>query len=289
MENRQHYTIDDLARFSPWPARLLGVEQWEVRRKTPEEVLREYNNDKWGVFLEKVRASSVPLTIDDAERWDMDLPHEALVWHSGRFEPMSYLAANALYVQLVSEALRSCTPAAALVELGCGYGKVVLRLLADSVFGATPWYAADYAQAGVDVVKHLAANGGVDVHTGWCDFTDPALTDMEIPEGAVILTSYATPCVPELSEGFVEALIERRPKAVVHIEPCYEHCDTSTLLGLLRMRYLEVNDYNRNLMTLLRAFRDRGRIAIDREEPTVFGTNPLLSASVIVWHPLQNE
>jgi hypothetical protein len=57
----------------------------------------------------------------------------------------------------------------------------------------------------------------------------------------------------------------------------------------VRWRYIEVNDYNTNLVTELHERRDRGVIEIVEERPAVFGSNPLLAASVIVWRPLRRN
>jgi len=53
-----------------------------------------------------------------------------------------------------------------------------------------------------------------------------------------------------VSKVYVHAIAALRPAAVVNVEPCYEHCSSSTLTGLLRRRYIEINDYNRNLMSV---------------------------------------
>ncbi|MEP6905750.1 MAG: hypothetical protein ABI875_06670 [Gemmatimonadales bacterium] len=50
-----------------------------------------------------------------------------------------------------------------------------------------------------------------------------------------------------------------------------------------------MNDYNTNLVTVLHEQRDRGVIEIVEERPAVFGSNPLLAASVIVWRPLRHN
>jgi len=112
---------------------------------------------------------------------------------------------------------------------------------------------------------------------------------MRIPPGAVIYTSYAAQYVPRLSSSFVDQLALFSPSVVIHIEPCYEHCEGKTLLGLIRQRYIEVNDYNTNLVTVLHEQRDRDDIEILEERPAVFGSNPLLAASVIVWRPLRRD
>jgi hypothetical protein len=103
----------------------------------------------------------------------------------------------------------------------------------------------------------------------------------------VIYTSHAAQSVPRLSAAFVDGLSALSPSAVIHIEPCFEHTGGKTLLGLLRRRYIEMNDYNTNLITILHEQRERGTIDIVEERPAVFGSNPLLAASVIVWRPLR--
>ena len=75
----------------------------------------------------------------------------------------------------------------------------------------------------------------------------------------------------------------RWPARLLGFEPCYEHCNAMTLLGLMRRRYIEMNDYNMNLATLLHARQKQGEISILREEAAVFGSNPLLACSIIIW------
>lgn len=283
---QRHYTLDDLPRYSPWPARLLGVELWKQRAKTPEAVLHEYDVDKWGVLLARMEQSDERLTVEDVDNWCFDVPEPALVWAHERFKPMSYLAAHRIYMELVSEVLQRLLPASAIAELGCGYGSIILKLARSSSFDGIPFFAAEYTNSGIAMAQRLAAAEHLSVEVGHCDFAAPSVTDIQLPPGAVVFTSFATPYVPALQDSFVESLLALQPKAIVHFEPCYEHCDNTTLFGLLQQRYLEVNDYNRNLLTLLKKHEEQGRIALVREEKTVFGSNPLLSASILVWQPV---
>ena len=108
---------------------------------------------------------------------------------------------------------------------------------------------------------------------------------LDIPEGALIYTAYAAQYVQPVTDELVKGLIALRPSAVVHVEPVYEHCDPSTLLGLLRPRYIEVNGYNRNLSTILHHHEQLGSLEIIQESVPGFGPNPLLAASVIAWKP----
>jgi hypothetical protein len=66
-------------------------------------------------------------------------------------------------------------------------------------------------------------------------------------------------------------------RRVVHLKPTYEtHGDS--LLGMMRRRYAELNDYNQNLVSLLRPFS----ATIEQD---LLGINPLNTTSKIAWQP----
>jgi hypothetical protein len=56
---------------------------------------------------------------------------------------------------------------------------------------------------------------------------------------------------------------------------------------MLSKRYIEVNDYNRDLVTILHKHSDRGEIEIVHEEKAVVGVNALLPMSIIAWRPVR--
>jgi hypothetical protein len=193
------------------------------------------------------------------------------------------------YKDFVAAVLTPYVPAAALVELGAGYGSIVIDLARRPVFHDMLVLAGELTTSGTRLIAMLADAEGVSIHAGHCDLMSVPVTTLAIPPKALIYTSYAAQYIPLLSQSFVESLIALDPATVVHIEPCYEHCEGKTLLGLMRRRYIQVNDYNTNLVTVLREQSDRGAIEIVDERPAVFGSNPLLAASVIVWRPLRHR
>jgi hypothetical protein len=284
----QRFTVDDLARYSPWPARLLGQEPWETRIKSPDEIEREYGVEKWGSMLERARASTAPVGLDEANAWVVEGVPRSLVAVKDELVEMSAAEAHAGYIDFIAASLEPYLPAAALVELGCGYGSVILDLARRPGFAGPALFAADYTTSGPALAAMIADAEGLSVTTGSCDLSRNPITSLEIPEGALIFTAYATQCVPVLDSDFIDGLAALRPKAIVHIEPEWEHCPTNTVLGLLRRRYIEANGYNRNLVTLLHAEVERGRATLLEETPAVFGPNPLYSASVTVWTPTGN-
>jgi hypothetical protein len=194
--------------------------------------------------------------------------------------------AHSRYRDLVARALNEhVTGATALVELGAGYGSVIVDLASRPEFAGLPAFGLDLTAAGAELIARMAAAQEVIVKSGLCDLLANSVTDVSIPEGALVYTSYAAHYEPTHARGFIDRIAALGQKTTVFIEPCYEHCDDSTLLGLLRRRYIEVNDYNTNLVTLLHEQSDAGRVKILDERKAAFGHHPLLAASVIAWEP----
>ncbi len=278
-------TINDLPMYSPWPARLLGLEPWASREKTPEEITREYEHEKWGPLLTRVRSAGGRVTLAEVNQWMLGEAPPSVFCDGESFELMEQSAAYQRYIDFVSDSLQAYGPVPSIVELGAGHGGVLLDLASRSVFAGVEFLGGEYTRSGEEIIRLLAAAAQLRVSAGHCDFASRPLSDLTIPEGSLIYTSYATPCVRQLPSSFVEELAAFRPKAVLHFEPCFEHCEPGSLLGLLRQRYIEVNGYNVNLVTLLKQQEREGKIRILDERPAVMGMNPLLVVSTLVWEP----
>ena len=135
------------------------------------------------------------------------------------------------------------------------------------------------------MTKICARNQGQALRVGHCDFLADPITDLVLEPGAIIFTCIAACTLPNLTERFLSGLMALRPRLVVHFEPFYEHCDGSSLLDLLRRRYVEINDYNQNLLTLVREAEAADRLTIVGEIRDLFGTNPLFPVSMVAWSP----
>lgn len=279
------FTVDDLARYSLWPARLLGLSPWETRTKTPLEIEREFGTEKWGKLLQRATASAGDTRLDTVNEWSREGAASTLVSVGKDLVEMTPRESHTAYLNFIAKQLEAYLPATALVELGCGYGSVILDLARRPGFSQLPLFAADFTTSGPALASIIAEAEGIQLTTGSCDLSRNPVTDMPVPAGALVFTAYAAQYVEELSAGFIGGLAALRPKAVVHIEPVLEHCDTRTVLGLLRRRYIEANGYNRNLVTVLQEEAARGGIRLLQEKLPAFGPNPLLAASVIAWVP----
>lgn len=275
-------SLDDLPRYSEWPARLLGLEAYLVRYKGEAEVRREYEVDKWGALLRQVRALEAP-TVLDVESAFVDLDAVLPCYEDGSL----FLATERImldkHLSLYERTLRPYLDTAnALVELGAGYGSKLLGLGGRHGFADIPLYAGEYTSAGRELIELVSRTSLREIKVGHCDFRNMRIEGLNVPENALIFTSYATHYVPSLAAGFLDFLAALKPRAVIHFEPCYEHFAGPTLHSLMCRRYVELNDYNRNLASLVEEQRAAGRI-LSRVRRNVLGSNPFLPLSVIEW------
>ncbi len=277
-------TIDELPRYSPWPARLLGLAEFNAREKTAANVLREYNEDKWGAMLRLFDRHAIS-SVEDLEALVEDSAAELACLVDGELRVMGLVEAHRLYFEAVSRRLAAYADASALVEFGCGYGAMLLRLARDPAFRHLPIVGTEFAPNGVKVFEQLAARSGIACRAGACDLTQNPITPIAVPPGALLCTVMALPCIPTLDVGMFKALAALRPAVVCHIEPVPEFADETSMLGLLTRRYAPFNRYATGIMDTLRRAEAEGVLEIIATEPAIFGMNPLLPASFIAWRP----
>jgi hypothetical protein len=283
---KRNYALDELAAHSPWPARLLGLVPWEPKIKNPAEVTREFEHEKWGPLWQRVQNADNPATLATISSWFEESGSQEFCSDGPEFVLLTAAEANQVWLELIAKEIKAWLPAPALVELGCGFGNVLLSMAKRFDRDAGQIIGGEYTESGVNLLEYLARQEKVAVHAGRCDLGAPGITSLAIPPDSVIYTSYATHYVPYFAPRFVEDICSFRPRIVIHFEPCYEHAKVDSMIGLMRRRYIEVNDYNRNLVTVLEAAEKEGHIQICRQSPNLFGRNPLLPASLIAWKPV---
>lgn len=280
------YTVNDLPSYSRWPARLLGIEPWQPRQRTRADLLREYDQDEWGGLLRKLASAKLPITMDELDALYIgDLSELSLRSWGEELSLLSEMESRLEHQRLVETSLEKLFPASAVVEFGAGYGGMILRMASSPRFRVIPLLAGELTRSGREVIQTMARASNLPVTVGHCDLGSPDIADFPIPEGALIFTSFALTYLSQLDRTFFERMAALKPKAVVHFEPFHEHFRGTTMLSLLRRRYLEVNDYNLNALTVAHEEQRAGRIRILREEPNVYGGNPLLPVSVLAWAP----
>lgn len=279
-------TLNDLPRFSPWPYRLLGLQSCAQKQKNTSELLREFEQEKWGKLLGMAEKHSDPLTLSQVLEWEWgEQPRETLISLEESFEVLSPKEGRQLLVDWVQASLRPYLPSLHLVELGAGFGNILIELGKSEAYHQTHFYAGELTQSGQTLIQRLSHTHQVACTVGNCDFNRAPMTSLKLPQGVIIYTVMAAICIPELQNHFIEELLQYDPQVVFHWEPCYEALKTETLLDALRKRYFEVNDYNRNIRSLIQRYVDRGVIEWVTYQPNKLGLNPLLPFTLFGWRP----
>jgi hypothetical protein len=249
-----------------WTRRLLGLEEFSVRR-TKEKIQEEYGRQKWGRLLKREfadlkQAKEIELEILFGPDWRTQ---EAFLSFKNEIFRTTHRLGVRLYFDLIRTRFEKYT-ADCYCELGCGYG-YNFSLFDGFVYGG------EFTDSGVAVGRHL----GLDV--SHFDFYDRASYKMIRPR-SLVFTIQALEQMPDTSEFLEGMRLQRRRIAVVlHMEPAILS-ERHDLLGLLRNRYLELNDYCRNLVDLLRQAAD---IEVLEFEPDCIGKPPLTSLHFIAW------
>ena len=168
----------------------------------------------------------------------------------------------------------------AVVELGAGFG-YNLHLLSKISKKNVEYLGGEYSRNAVTLAAKVfegRANISVE-HFNFYDEDYAILKKIDRP--IVLFTAHAIEQIPDISNMFkVLSKYRKKIRSVVHLEPLYS-TDKSTLLGLMRQRYAEVNDYSRNLLPLL---EKTSGIKITSVKRDVMGGSPLNPTSVIKWH-----
>jgi hypothetical protein len=270
-------TLDELPRHSPWPARLLGLEAAGREPRTAASVLREYDRDKYAPLLAAVEREP-GMSVEDVKRLELGDPGTPVVMSEGD-RLLLVPAAEAVrrsvdtVTALVAE---QAAGAGAVVDLGCGYGYQLAQLA--PVLPGVRLLGGEYAPSAVALAGRLHAGDGIAVEE--FDFLAGRPGPLARAENALVLLSYVLTTVPDVAAA-VELLAAQRERiGRVVVFDADRSLFGDGLLGLLRRRYVEVNDYRCELLDVLRARTD---VTIERVDADVIGPNALLPASVIVF------
>lgn len=276
--------LNDLPRYSPWPGRLLGPDAWKQVTRDREKVAAEYDRDKYARCLAFFDSTHPSPSIEDVRGAEFkgDVEHPTCASMGDELFLVPFMEAYDMYYDLVAgNVLPLIEEGTTVVELGCGYGYNLAMLQKRAKVSAV-FRGGEYSQNAVALASKLFAGQEKEIAVERFDFYDPSYAILDSIQGPIVLfTAGAIEQIPDIANFFsVLPRYKDKIKAVIHCEPVFE-LQGDDLLGLLRKKYLDVNDYNRNLLSELES--RAGTIEIVRQERNVFGFNALNPASVIEW------
>lgn len=256
---------DYLNKDNAWSHRLLGLTAFQKKRDV-SQIEREYNQDKYA------KLEAVQLTSMEDYR-TLELEQAGLPVNTARpvislgdklFE-VTVPEARKMYYDLIRTNVLKYR-SERICELGCGYG-YNLTLFDGEVYGG------EYSSNAVSIARRL----GMDVR-GFNYYREEDYHFIR-PE-TTVFTSHSIEQIPDATV-IIENLrrIKNNVRYVVHIEPTVLP-ERSTLLGLMRNRYMELNDYNSNLRDILMQASDIELLDVQLD---VYGVVPLNSSNIFVW------
>lgn len=275
-------TLDQLPKYTPWTARLLGFEAFSQKTRSSAEVLREYDQEKWSSVLRYLESTDTRSSDEILAAQGLNPDSECAFMRNDRYFVARAADIMSQYEELLAREIQPYLQDD-LVELGCGIGDKLIYL--SKLYDSINVWGGEYTASGLKSAKALAKGYGIDVEFTLFDYNDPD-SMFFIKSGSLVYTSHSIEQIPELRSEFLDELIRKQPKYVIHFEPCYEDQDSQSLIGLMRKKYIELNDYNRNLIDLLNDYNRRGLIEIISHKKNVFSDTPFNPTSVVVWAPV---
>jgi hypothetical protein len=275
-------SLNDLPAWSPWPSRIMGLSGWKVPVRNLDKIASEYDQDKYRKLLEWVEKQTGEISLAQAQHGLIDMggltPEKQICM--SRCQELFLCTVEETFGEHFRELAAHVSPAftgcRSVVELGSGAGFNLWYLKPE--FPTLEFAGADFSGNAVKVAQRFHQNV-----VQFNFYEQDSYSFLEgLPEPIAVFTCHALEQLPTAAPFVVHlGRYRKRIKAVVNFEPVTELHSQETMLGLLRTRYTEMNDYNRDLLS---AVRLTPGLEIDRVEYDVIGVNPLNPSSVLAWH-----
>lgn len=300
----------EAAVYSPWPDRLLGLEEWQKPRRSYEEMIAEYNEgwyrsllDEWTAFLseaapaQRTAALAAKFFYRVAKRVAQDVEKNSAVYRSSQREYLfsvgdEFLAGDLTlgtmfhWDVIVRYVDRQRGDIRTIVEPGCGSGvnlfNLYTRLDLETIVGG------DICSNAVALANGISGALGVPGRFQAFDYADPASL-RSLTDGAddyILLTCHSIEQVQIAETHVVEQILAlpNPPRLVIHCEPVVEAGERS-LMGQLCLQYASRNRYNMDLLPSLVRCEQAGRLEIVDYQQRVFGFSAFNPTSLISWQP----
>lgn len=153
------------------------------------------------------------------------------------------------------------------------------------LFPNTPATGLDWAPAAVQIAELLREKCGMKVSGRRFDFFNPDRS-LEVGRDAGIFTMCALEQIGDRFGPFLQFLLDKKPKRVVHIEPTLEAYDPSIEHDRLAIAYHESRKYLSGLLPALKELAAEGQIRLIHSQRSTFGSRFHECMSVHVWEPV---
>ena len=250
-------------------------------KKNEKEVLREFNSEKWKKILDKIKSfNSVSINFTDKLN---NNNKDKNFYLDGKFilkdnNKKIFKKTLEIYSKIIKKYIDK-TKKNYIAELGAGYGSKIINL-SNNFFNNCEISALDISTNAIKIAKKIKVKNKI--KTGYCNFFNYKIDKNIVNNQSIIFTSYSLHYIPKHKEKIIDFFIKLNPKVVIFFEPCFELYPNTKYFELCK-KYTMQNNYSVNLIKILKKFEKNKKIKILKIKKNVFGANPLLPFSIIVW------
>lgn len=276
-------SINELPRYSPWPARILNMEPFEQLVRDMNTIDMEYDKDKYARLLDYCKKAQHNLTVIDLKEYELSYLNEEL--YISR-EGQLYLATHREYITLENETIVKALsgPVAevdVVVELGCGYGYNIAIL--DEAYPGRRWLGGEYSNNALKIAG-LAHSGCRNISISrfnWYDDEWPIMGELDNIGGKALIFTKHTIEQFTYSKDVLTKITKykNRIAGVMHLEPVYELAMGNTLLDMMRRQYTRIRGYNKDIISVLKSMD----VKILDTQYDIIGGNALNPTSLVYW------
>lgn len=248
------------------------------------EILREFNNDKWSKTINLLKRNDIKL--NDVENIFLNLDKKILCYDSNNKNKLRFLnyrqALNKQFNILKSKIIEHKSLSKNIIEIGAGFGSKILKLAEQKEFRNYNFYASDISQNGRKFMNEYSKKKQLKVKVGKCNFFKNDLFNYDLPKKSILFSFYSFHYILKIKKKFIQKILDLEPSIILNFEPCYYNNDLNDIHQILKQRYIEVNRYNQNLKIILDEFSEKKLISVKFTKDR-FGLNPLLPFTIYEW------
>jgi len=299
--------------YSPWPQRILGIDEWQKTKRDVAEIIKEYN-DGWykdalnyletnkgnlklvnsssaAVFLKNFEDSMVGAIRKKEDIYGKTEKFKHLISLGERLFVSDLRYINSLFRSYVADVVSDYVKLnniKVVIEAGSGTGTNVFNLM--QYLDLNFVRGGEVCPNGVKFGNALAQYCRINAE--FVDFDYYHSPDVyklcDCKEDYLLITVHSVEQLPALPDKFIEDItkLSNPPKAVLHFEPIQFPFDNQSDFDSYCHKYSQINLYNQDIYTKLNAAHFSGKIEILDIKKHILGISAFNSTSFVAWKPL---
>lgn len=282
MTHRNLYSYKEIEYYFPnlIPKEFLGRPERNLN-----DLLREFETEKWGKLLEIVESDST-LGFYELELMQYSEQEPTLFFTKDGFTFSDKYSGRIYFHNLLLRCIldQELHDVNNLVEIGSGYGSLLYAIYQADVFDNYKSIGLELSKSACQIMDTCSSRAGIDWASEIFDINNYSELPTWITSDSVVFSSFTLAYLLDSKRNIISDVLARGPKAFVVCEPIYQHFNHLDANHAIKcVDYFEKNRYSKNILTLVHdALGDYGNYEISFELQNAVGQNPWCPVSVIV-------